>query len=140
MNNSDIGDDFVKFGWSTSFYSKLILIQFSRSISIKFSLFSHNTCLQIKYTITKAGVAIISGNPDVCSTLDKKTAEQKARLEMFGFPTECPIPEGRRCLTGDKKVDMSKYKSYLGMSVGKMVISANIEHDTVSDFLLNLLH
>lgn len=79
-------------------------------------------------------MAIISGNPDLCSTLDKKTAEQKARLEMFGFPTECPIPEGRKCLTGDKKVDMSKYKSYLGMSVGKMVISANIEHDTVSIF------
>lgn len=75
----------------------------------------------------------MSGSPDACAALDKKSEEHKAKLQMFGFPTECPIPEGRRCMTGDKKIDVNKYKSMLPMALGKLQIMADIEHDTVSD-------
>lgn len=37
---------------------------------------------------------MLSGNLDMCNALDHKSAEQKKKLEIFGFPTECPIPEG----------------------------------------------
>lgn len=37
---------------------------------------------------------MLSGHPDMCNTLDHKSAEQRKKLQMFGFPTECPIPEG----------------------------------------------
>lgn len=91
--------------------------------------------IQIKYTILKSGVAILSGNPDACAALDAKSEEHKAKLQMFGFPTECPIPEGRKCMTGDKKIDVKKYKSFLAMAMGKIQLHADIEHDTVSNVL-----
>lgn len=94
---------------------------------------------QVKYTITKSGVAILNGTPDLCAVLDKKSEEHKAKLEMFGFPTECPIPDGRKCLTGDKKMDVKKYKSFLAMAMGKIQLNADIQHDTVR-YILFLLY
>lgn len=87
--------------------------------------------MQMKYTLTKSGVAIISGSPDACAVLDAKSEEHKAKLEMFGFPTECPIPEGRKCLNGEKKIDVKKFKSFLAMAVGKIQLNVDIQHDTV---------
>lgn len=75
---------------------------------------------------------MLTGNPNVCDELDKKSEDAKARLQMFGFPTECPVPEGRRCFDGDKKINITKFKNYLNMANGKMAINADIEHDTVN--------
>lgn len=74
---------------------------------------------------------MLTGNPDVCDALNKKSVEAKSRLAMFGFPTECPVPEGRRCFDGDKKLNVTKYKNLLNIASGKMEIDAEIEHDTV---------
>lgn len=35
----------------------------------------------------------MSGSPDLCEELDNKNQEAKAKLEMIGFPTDCPITE-----------------------------------------------
>lgn len=38
---------------------------------------------------------MLSGHPDMCNALDHKSAEQRTKLQMFGFPDlKCPIPEG----------------------------------------------
>lgn len=86
-----------------------------------------------RYSIVKNGMPIISGNPDLCAALDKKGEEAKAKLEMFGFPTECPFPEGRKCMDGQKKLSIAKFKKFLSMAAGKMEIEADILHDTVSE-------
>lgn len=44
----------------------------------------------MKYTIYKNGIAMMTGNPDLCSEIENHK-EAKAPLEMVGFPTECPI-------------------------------------------------
>lgn len=49
----------------------------------------------MKYTIYKNGVAMMTGNPDLCSEIENHK-EAKAPLEMVGFPTECPIEKVRR--------------------------------------------
>lgn len=72
---------------------------------------------------------VFSGHPDICNALDQKTAEQKAKLEIFGFPTECPVHEGRKCMDGTKKVDISKYKHILPMVAGKITAHYDITHD-----------
>lgn len=90
------------------------------------------TKAKANFSIMKNGVVMLTGNPDLCDALDKKSEEAKGKLAMFGFPTECPIPEGRRCMDGTKPVDVTKYKNFLNMAFGKMAIQADVEHDTVS--------
>lgn len=90
------------------------------------------TKAKVDFTISKNGVVMLTGNPDLCDALDKKSEEAKGKLALFGFPTECPIPEGRKCLDGSKSVDVSKYKNFLNLAFGKVEINAHMEHDTVS--------
>ena len=35
----------------------------------------------------------MNGEADMCAELDKKNKEAIAKLQLIGFPTECPIPE-----------------------------------------------
>lgn len=79
---------------------------------------------------------MLSGHPDICNTLDHKSAEQKAKLEAFGFPTECPVPEGRKCMDGTKRADISKFKNMLPMIAGKITAHYDVTHDTVRIFFL----
>lgn len=74
---------------------------------------------------------MLTGSPDMCEELDHKGEEAKTKLAMFGFPTECPVPEGRKCFEGDKKMNVTKYKNFLNLANGKMEIDADVEHDTV---------
>lgn len=72
----------------------------------------------------------MKGHPDVCAILDEKNEEHKAKLQMFGFPTECPVPAGRKCVDPEKKLDISKYKALLPMAQGKISAHYDITHDT----------
>lgn len=90
----------------------------------------------MKYTITKNGNELLSGHPDICNALDHKSDDQKAKLEMFGFPTECPVPEGQKCMDGSKKVDITKFKNLLPMAAGKITAHYDVTHDTVYIFLI----
>lgn len=74
---------------------------------------------------------MLNGHPDICNVLDSHTAEQKAKLELFGFPTECPVPEGRKCLDGTNKVDITPYKGLLPMAAGEITANYDVTHDTV---------
>lgn len=87
----------------------------------------------MKYSIVKNGHEMLNGHPDICNALDSKSAEQKAKLELFGFPTECPVPEGRKCLDGTNKVDISPYKGLLPMAAGEITANYDVTHDTVSN-------
>lgn len=89
------------------------------------------TKAMVKYSILKNGIVVLTGSPDMCSVLNKKNEEAKARLAMFGFPTECSNQEKRICFDGDKKMNVTKYKNYLAVAHGKMEFDAQIEHDTV---------
>lgn len=89
------------------------------------------TKARVNYKISKNGVVIFTGQPNFCEVLDKKFEEAKARLQMFGFPTECPFPEQRKCVDGDKKINIARFKNMLGMAIGKVTVEADIEHDTV---------
>lgn len=66
----------------------------------------------------KNGNELMTGHPDICNELDHKNAEQKAKLEMFGFPTECPVGAEQKCMDGSKKMDISKFKNLLPMAAG----------------------
>ncbi|XP_055295197.1 uncharacterized protein LOC129564970 [Sitodiplosis mosellana] len=85
---------------------------------------------KVNYTVSKNGNVLLSGNPDLCSALDHKTKEQKEKLEMFGIPSDCPVPEGRKCMDGSKKVDISKFKNMLPMAAGRITVRDEITHDT----------
>lgn len=85
----------------------------------------------MKYSISKDGHELLNGHPDICNVLDRKNAEQKSKLEMFGFPADCPVPEGVKCFDGSKKVNVSKYKNLLPMAVGKIIAKYDVTHDTV---------
>lgn len=89
------------------------------------------TKAMVKYSILKNGIVVLTGTPDMCSVLNKKNEEAKARLTMFGFPNECSNQEKRICFEGDKKINVTKYKNYLAVANGKMEFDAGIEHDTV---------
>lgn len=86
---------------------------------------------QVKYSFAKDGHELITGHPDICNVLDHKNEEQKKQLEAFGFPTDCPVPEGKKCFDGNKKVDVSKFKDVLSMAVGTITAKYEITHDTV---------
>lgn len=43
------------------------------------------------------GTQIMSGDTDICSE-GPKNKEAIAKLEMMGFPTECPVPEVKICI------------------------------------------
>lgn len=43
--------------------------------------------------ITKNGLPVMNGEPDVCQALDKGNEEEVGKLALIGFPTHCPIPE-----------------------------------------------
>lgn len=75
---------------------------------------------------------MLNGHPDICNVLDHNTDEQKAKLELFGFPTECPVPAGKKCTDGSKKHDISKYKSLLPLTVGVVTTHYDVIHDTVN--------
>lgn len=74
---------------------------------------------------------MLNGHPDICNVLDKNTAEHKAKLELFGFPTECPVPKGRKCMDDTNKIDISPYKGLLPMAAGEITANYDVTHDTV---------
>lgn len=74
---------------------------------------------------------MLSGHPDICSEMDHANQEHKMKLQMFGFPSECPVPEGRKCVDPEKKIDISKFKNLLSMAKGKITAHFDITHDTV---------
>lgn len=73
---------------------------------------------------------MLKGNPDVCAVL-KKDEEHRMKLQMFGFPAECPVPAGRKCVDPEKKLDISRFKAILPMAQGKISAHYDITHDTV---------
>lgn len=81
----------------------------------------------------------MNGDPDVCEkNPDRATLDQKAMLDMLAFPMpECPVAEGRRCMDGSKKRNISKYKGLLPMAAGKLTANYNIIHDTVISLLIS---
>lgn len=68
---------------------------------------------------------------DMCAAIDQAPGEAKDMLKLFGAPSSCPVSEEKIC-ANDHKVDMSKYKSMLGMARGHLIIDSEIKHDTVS--------
>lgn len=77
-----------------------------------------------------------SGHPDICNELDHKSKHQKEKLQMLGFPTECPVPAGRKCMDDTKKIDVSKFKNFLPMAAGQLTIHHDVTHDTVNEFIM----
>lgn len=85
----------------------------------------------MKYSITKDGQVLLSGEPDICRVLDAKNEDQKAHLQMFGFPALCPLPMGEKCTDGSQRVDISKFKDLLPAAVGIVTARYEVKHDTV---------
>lgn len=80
----------------------------------------------------KNGKELFKGQPDICNDhLNPTMAREKAIMELFGFPTACPLPAGQVCVDGSKKYDISKYKNLLPMSVGIITTHYDVVHDTV---------
>lgn len=51
------------------------------------------TAAKIKYTVSKNGIPVMNGEPDICAELSKENQEAIGKLELIGFPTHCPIDE-----------------------------------------------
>lgn len=47
---------------------------------------------QVKYAISKNGMPVMRGDPDICDTKNSANAENVKMLALLGFPTECPLP------------------------------------------------
>ncbi|XP_062142709.1 uncharacterized protein LOC133850598 [Drosophila sulfurigaster albostrigata] len=82
-----------------------------------------------KYKVHKDGIVMKEGKMDLCAAVDQASAEAKDILKLFGAPSKCPVAEEKVC-SNDHKVDMSKYKSMLGMARGHLMIESEIKHDT----------
>lgn len=54
--------------------------------------------------------------------------------------SKCFALQGRKCTTEKQKLDISKYKNMMSLARGKVVVSANIQHDSVIYLrLMNIL-
>lgn len=84
-----------------------------------------------KFKVQKDGIVMKEGKMDMCAAIDQAPSEAKDMLKLFGAPSSCPVSEEKIC-ANDHKVDMSKYKSMLGMARGHLIIDSEIKHDTVS--------
>lgn len=84
-----------------------------------------------KFKVQKDGIVMKEGKMDMCAAIDQAPGEAKDMLKLFGAPSSCPVSEEKIC-ANDHKVDMSKYKSMLGMARGHLIIDSEIKHDTVS--------
>lgn len=79
---------------------------------------------------------LYNGNVDICKEIkDSNDREQMEVLELFGLPTECPIPEGRICVDNSKEIDVSNLKSYLPMLRGQVQANYDIQHENVSELM-----
>lgn len=87
---------------------------------------------QVKYKLFKNNIPMLQGGPeDLCKQMEGSGGQIKGILEMFGMPTKCPVDASQVCSSGDTKLDMKKYKQFLGMAIGRIKAHADITHDTV---------
>ncbi|KAL7741116.1 hypothetical protein ACLKA6_018147 [Drosophila palustris] len=82
-----------------------------------------------KFKVHKDGIVMKDGKMDLCAAVDQASTEAKDMLKLFGAPSSCPVAEEKIC-SNDHKVDLSKYKSMLGMARGHLIIESEIKHDT----------
>ncbi|KAM8717157.1 hypothetical protein ACLKA7_003944 [Drosophila subpalustris] len=82
-----------------------------------------------KFKVHKDGIVMKDGKMDLCAAADQASTEAKDMLKLFGAPSSCPVGEEKIC-SNDHKVDLSKYKSMLGMARGHLIIESEIKHDT----------
>lgn len=76
------------------------------------------------------------GNVDFCGKIeDPDDREQMEVLELFGIPTECPMPEGRICVDNSKEIDVSRLQSYLPILRGQLLAIYDIQHENVSELM-----
>lgn len=93
--------------------------------------FSNSQWLQVKFSIIKNGNEIWNGQSDICNILHRKSARQKTKMHLFGFPTECPVAESRRCVDSSKTFNISKFKVLLPIAAGQTIANYDITHDKV---------
>lgn len=53
---------------------------------------------KVKYTVSKNGMPVMHGDPDICNQSGKANAEAVKQLALVGFPTHCPIAAVRQLL------------------------------------------
>lgn len=85
----------------------------------------------MKYSITRNGKELYSGQPDVCEQMDEIMNLHNIIFGLFGFPFECPISAGQTCTDHTKKYDISQYKTILPLTVGVLNARYDVTHDTV---------
>lgn len=103
-------------------------------------IFSTLITIQVKYSIERDTQILFSGQVNVCNVSSAKSAQDKEILELFAFPTECPLSEGRICTDGTKKVDISKYKDFLSFLEGDLIGKYDVTHDTVAMNIYLFVH
>lgn len=74
---------------------------------------------------------MLSGTLDACEELKKDTHGFGNMLKTFGLPASCPVEKLRKCIDETQKLDISEYKSYLGLMNGDLEIQANMTHESV---------
>ncbi|XP_061388500.1 uncharacterized protein LOC133323600 [Musca vetustissima] len=82
-----------------------------------------------KYKVIKDGVVVKEGKADTCNLVGQAPDNIKKYMEIFGAPTSCPVEEGKIC-ANDKKMDITQFKSLLGLARGVISIHTDITHDT----------
>ncbi|EDW75438.1 uncharacterized protein Dwil_GK23818 [Drosophila willistoni] len=82
-----------------------------------------------KFKVQKDGIVMKEGKMDLCAAIDQASTEAKDIMKLFGAPSSCPVAEEKVC-SNEHTVDLSKYKSMLGMARGHLIIDSEIKHDT----------
>ncbi|XP_073821460.1 uncharacterized protein [Musca autumnalis] len=82
-----------------------------------------------KYKVTKDGILVKEGKVDVCGMVDKVPDNIIKYAEVFGAPTSCPVKEAKICAE-DRKIDITPFKSLLGLARGVIAVHTELTHDT----------
>lgn len=97
------------------------------------------TAAKVKYTVSKNGIPVMNGEPDVCAELNKENREAVAKLELIGFPTHCPIPEVSAC-NGFLKSDPFTWSSRICMHLCRVVNALMRIKKSMSPSIRNIWH
>ncbi|XP_055598277.1 uncharacterized protein LOC129747903 [Uranotaenia lowii] len=84
---------------------------------------------EAKYTIKIHGIPFIKGTVDLCQKVPRWSLAAPV-VWAFNFNNKCPMGEGTLCTDPKRVFNISPFKQFLPLMVGKIEMQIDVKHDT----------